>query len=245
MAVGYDRENGQLKRASTIAASVGWAAGFLVSTVDDLEKWNLALRSGRIVTPLDYALMATSVQTASGDTGYGLGLFVDNIDGQPRLGHTGGSLGFTTADEYFQRQGLQIVAFTNFVDNPEPAETITTAIFEDLNPAIAAAAMRPSRGEDSSVTAKTKAYFARLQAGDQNSSYLAAKLSEKMKAGLAKRLAEQFKTYGSPTAFVFKGTHVEKGLSFYDYVIRFGPGSMLKFGIALDKTGKIESLSFG
>lgn len=245
MAIGYDRENGQIKRARTIAASVGWAAGFLVSTVADLEKWNLALRSGTIVTPADYALMSTSVKTATGDAGYGLGLFVDNIDGQPRLGHTGGSLGFTTANEYFQRQDVQIIAFTNFVDNPEPGETVTTAIFEDLNPAIAAAAMRPSRGEDSTVTAKTKAYFAQMQAGDQDSPYLAAKLGQKMKAGLAKRLAGQFKAYGQPTAFVFKGTHVDNGVSFYDYVIRFGPGSLLKFGIALDKTGKIESLSFG
>ena len=48
-----------------------------------------------------------------------------------------------------------------------------------------------------------------------------------------------------PTAFVFKGSHVDKGGSFYDYVIRFGPGSLLKFGIALYKTGRIESLSFG
>jgi CubicO group peptidase (beta-lactamase class C family) len=245
MAIGYNRENGQIKPARTIAASVGWAAGFLVSTVDDLEKWNLALRSGEIVTPADYALMSKSVKTASGDAGYGLGLFVDSIDDQPRVGHTGGSLGFTTANEYFERQDMQIIAFTNFVDNPEPGETITTAIFEDLNPDIAAAAMRPSPGEDSTVTARTRACFAQLQSGDQDSPYLAAKLNGKMKAGLAKRLAAEFKGYGQPTAFVFKGRHVDTGVSFYDYVIRFGPGSVLKFGVAVDKTGKIERLSFG
>ena len=245
MAIGYDRENGQIKPARTIAASVGWAAGFLVSTVDDLEKWNTALRSGKIVTPADYALMATSVRTAQGDAGYGLGLFVDSIDEQPRVGHTGGSLGFTTANEYFPRQDMQIIAFTNFVDSPEPGETITTAIFEDLNPDIAAAAMRPSPGEDPTVTAKTKAYFAQLQAGDRDSPYLAAKLNQKMKAGLAKRLADEFKGYGQPTAFIFKGRHTNAGKTFNDYVIRFGPGSLLKFGVALDRTGKIASISLG
>lgn len=245
MAVGYDREGGQIKPARTIAASVGWAAGFLVSTIDDLEKWNLALRSGKVVTPADYALMGTSVKTAQGDAGYGLGLFVDSIDDQPRVGHTGGSLGFTTANEYFPRQDMQIIAFTNFVDSPEAGETITTAIFEDLNPAIAAAAMRPSVGEDSAVTAKIKAYFAQLQAGDQNSPYLTAKLNKKMKAGLAERLAGEFKGYGQPTAFVFKGRHTDAGKTFNDYVIRFGPGSLLKFGVALDKAGKIASISLG
>lgn len=245
MVIGYDRENGQIKPARTIAASVGWAAGFLVSTVDDLEKWNVALRSGKIVTPADYALMSTSVKTARGDAGYGLGLFVDTIDDQPRVGHTGGSLGFTTANEYFPRQDTQIIAFTNFVDNPEPGETITTAIFEDLEPAIAAAAMRPSAGEDPAVTAKAKACFAQLQAGDENSPYLAPRLNKKMKAGLAKRLEDELKGYGQPTAFIFKGRHTAAGKTFYDYVIRFGPGSLLKFGVALDKTGKIDSISLG
>lgn len=245
MATGYDRENGKIKPARTIAASVGWAAGFLVSTVDDLQKWNLALRSGRIVTPADYALMSTSVKTAQGDAGYGLGLFVDSIDEQPRVGHTGGSLGFTTANEYFPRQDTQVIAFTNFVDSPEPGETLTTAIFEDLNPAIAAAAMRPSAGEDAAVTATTKAYFAQMQAGVQNSPYIAGKLTKKMKAGLAKRLADEFKGYGQPTAFIFKGRHTDAGKTFNDYVIRFGPGSLLKFGVALDKAGKIVSISFG
>lgn len=245
MAIGYDCENGQIKPARTIAASVGWAAGFLVSTVDDLEKWNTALRGGKIVMPADYMLMATSVKTARGDAGYGLGLFVDSIDDQPRVGHTGGSLGFTTANEYFPRQGTQIIAFTNFVDSPEPGETITTAIFEDLNSDIAAAALRPSPGEDPTVTVKTKAYFVQLQAGDQDSPYLAAKLNQKMKAGLAKRLADEFKGYGQPTAFIFKGRHIDAGKTFSDYVIRFGPGSLLKFGVALDRTGKIVSISLG
>src|SRR5690348_11085662 len=245
MATGYDRENGQVRPARTIAASVGWSAGFLVSTVDDLEKWDLALRSGKIVTPADYALMSTSVKTTRGSAGYGLGLFVDMIDDQPRVGHTGGSLGFTTATEYFPKQDLQIIAFTNFVANPEPGETITTAIFEDLDPAIAAAAVRPSPGENPTVTARTRAYFAQMQAGEGDLPYLATRLDNKMKAGLAKRLADEFKGYGQPTAFVFRGRHVDAGMTFYDYVIRFGPGSMLKFGVALDKGGKIKSLSFG
>jgi hypothetical protein len=197
------------------------------------------------VTPDDYALMRTPVKTAQADANYGLGLFVDRVDDQPRVGHTGGSLGFTTANEYFPRQDLRIIAFTNFAANPEPGEIITTAIFEDLEPGVAAAAMRPSPGEDPTVTTKARAYFAQMQAGDESSPYLAARLAEKMKAGLAKRLAGQFRDYGQPTAFVFKGTHVDAGVEFYDYVIRFGPGSMLEFGVALDEAGKIKSLSFG
>lgn len=245
MAIGYYREKGHIEPAPTIATSVGWAAGFLVSTVDDLQKWNDALQGGKIITAGDYALMSTSIGTEQGDAGYGLGLFVDRVDEQPRVGHTGGSLGFTTANEYFPKQAMQIIAFTNFVDNPEPGETITTAIFEDLNPAIAAAAMRPSPGENTVVTNKAKAYFPQMQAGQWNSPLLGEKLKKKMQDGLAKRLASEFKDYGRPTAFVFEGKHVQAGKTFYDYVIRFGPGSLLKFGVALDAAGKIASISLG
>lgn len=34
-------------------------------------------------------------------------------------------------------------------------------------------------------------------------------------------------------------------MTFNDYVIHFRPGSLFKFGIALDGTGKIASISFG
>ncbi|NII11069.1 serine hydrolase domain-containing protein [Oleiagrimonas sp. C23AA] len=245
MAIGYQRKDGRIVPAPTIADSVGWAAGFLVSTVGDLEKWNVALRGGRIVTPADYALMSRSVRVGQGDAGYGLGLFVGKLDGQPRIGHTGGSLGFTTASEYFPRQALLVIAFTNFVDNPEPGETITTAIFEDLDPTIAAAAMRPAKGENAAITRKLKAFFPHMQAGDTNSPLLAARLGKKMKMGLAKRLAGEFKGYGQPTAFIYKGEHMQAGMTFHDYVIRFGPGSLLKFGIALDRDGKITALLQG
>lgn len=246
MAIGYDREHGKVGRAQTINARVGSAAGFLVATVDDLQKWNSALRGGKIITPADYALMSTSVKTTGGeDTGYGLALFVDSIDGQPRVGHTGGSLGFTTANEYFPKQDVQIIAFTNLKDDPEPGERITTAIFEDLFPAIAASAVQPAKGEDLAKTRMAKALFVQLQSGALDSPYLTAKLNGKMKAGLAKRLADGLGPYGQPAKVVFKGTHFQGGFTYYDYVIRFGPGSLFKFGMGLDKAGKVASLSFG
>jgi D-alanyl-D-alanine carboxypeptidase len=245
MAAGYDRDHGELERGRTIDASVGWSAGFLVSTVADLERWDEALRTGRVVPPADYALMSTSGKTTAGeDTGYGLGLFVDSIDDQPRVGHTGGSFGFTAANEYFPRQDVQIIAFTNLDSAPEPGEMITTAVFEDIYPSIAAAAARPAAGEDPKVTAVAAAVFAGLQSGTEDSVDLTAKFDGKL-TGLARHFAGEFAPYGKPTRFVFKGTHTDKGLTYYDYVIYFGPGSAFKLGIGLDADRKVGSLSFG
>lgn len=245
MAVGYRHTRGKLERAQPIHDSWGGAAGHLVSTVDDLEKWNRALTQGKIVSTTGYAAMITPSKTAQGDINYGLGLFVDSVQEQPRIGHTGGSFGFTTANEFFPKQNIRIIAFTNHAANPEPGEMITTAVFDDLFPEVAAAATRPAPGEDASVTAKAKVLFAQMQGDGQAPSPFSAKLDAKMKNGLAKKLAEQFASYGTPTQFIYKGSRPGTGLHWYDYVIEFGPGSELKLAVGLDDEMKIASFSYG
>ena len=245
MATGYARDQDKVVLGRSIHATVGWSAGFLVSTVADLEKWDEALRGGRIVKPADYALMSMSGKTTSGeDTGYGLGLFVDSIDDQPRVGHTGGSLGFTTANEYFPKQDVQVIAFTNMWADPEPGERVANAVFDDLYPEIAAAAARPAAGEDPKISVMAQAVFAGLQSGTEDSADLTPHLAGKLQ-GKSQHFAEEFGPYGKPTKFIFKGTHSGGGFTYYDYVIQFGPGSSFKLGVGLDTTGKVGSLSFG
>jgi D-alanyl-D-alanine carboxypeptidase len=245
MAVGYRHANGKLARGLTIHDSFSWSAGDLVSTVADVEKWNEALAGGKIVPKADYALMSTpQMSTSAENTGYGLGLFIDKVNDQPRIGHTGGSFGFTTANFYFPDQKLRIIVLTNNADVPEPAEMIANAIFSDLYPDLARATTRPAPDEDPTVTSRAKAGFEHLQRGTGDGSLFGASLDAKMKNGLAKRMAGRFAPYGVPVAFVFKGRRSDGGKNWSDYLIEFGPGSILKFSVALDGEAKIVSLGF-
>ncbi|HEX4386458.1 MAG TPA: hypothetical protein VH083_26065 [Myxococcales bacterium] len=187
------------------------------------------MTGGKVVSKKSYAAMTAPFMTAQGSAGYGFGLFVESVEGQPRIGHTGGAFGFTTADELFVRQKVRIIAFTNTGDDkPEAGEVLTTAVFNQLFPEIAAEALRPAAGEDAAATASAHATFALMQHGSGDDSALAPKLGGKMAAGLAKRLSEQFGPYGAPEAFVFKGQRSDGGLHWFDYLIQFGPGSVLK-----------------
>lgn len=242
MAKGYRHADGKLEVAPTIHATVGGAAGVLVSTVDDLERWNVALRGGKIVRPADYALMTTP---ADGSNDYGLGLFVDTLDGQPRIGHTGGSFGFTTSNQYFPRQGIQVIAFTNDGDDPEPGQMLVTATFEAMYPEIAAAARKPAAGEDAAMTAKARKVFAQMQKGNEDPAMFGDKLKAKMASGLSGRLAKQLGPFGEPSSFIFKGRRPDKDKTWNDYVVQFGPGSYLEFGVELDADGKVTSISLG
>ena len=65
-----------------------------------------------------------------------------------------------------------------------------------------------------------------------------------MKAGIAQRMARQFESYGAVTDFVFKGRQIVDGKRWCDYVIEFGPGSTLRFSVAMDDEGRVASLGF-
>jgi D-alanyl-D-alanine carboxypeptidase len=201
--------------------------------------------SGRVVTTSDYALMKSPQIAAEGEsTGYGFGLFIDQVNGQPRIGHTGGSFGFTAANFYFPQQKLRIIVLTNKVDAPEPGEIISNVIFNDLYPDLARVAMRPAPDEDVNVTSKATAAFMALERDGDDYSVFSASLEAKMKAGLAQRMAREFGSYGAATAFVFKGRQIVDGKRWFDYLIEFGPGSTLRFGVAIDDEGKVTSLGF-
>ena len=246
MAVGYWRKEGKITPSATISSSFGWSAGFLVSTVSDLQKWNLALQGGKIVSPADYVLMSTPVSTTQqGEGDYGLGLAIDHIDEQTYVGHDGGSFGFTTANEYFLKQKVQIIAFTNSGSpSPDAAMAVMAAIFEDLYPEIAASSAKPAAGENPAITRNVKGAFAAVQAGSYTSPSVTDDVNKRMKAGAAKKLSDDFAPFGEPTAFIYKGERSVDGKKRVVYVIHFGPGVVLKFSPRLDSDGKVAGFMF-
>lgn len=191
MAVGYRRRQGKLELAPPLNAGWAGAAGMIVGTPDDLAKWDAALSGGKVVSAADYAEMTVPFKLTGGASAdYGLGLFVDSAFDQPRIGHTGGALGYTTADEFFPKQGVRIIAFTNSGDDtPEAGEVLTNLVFQDLYPDIATAALAPAAGEESSATDSARAAFVELQAGT-GYAHFASSLAAKLANGAGRRLSD-------------------------------------------------------
>lgn len=244
MAVGYRHEAGVLRRSPYFHPDWSGAAGFLVSTLDDLARWDRGLSEGRVVSQAGYREMITPVHTGEGGSAdYGLGLFVNTVYGQARIGHTGGSQGFTTADEYFPDLGLRIIAFTNLGDKtPEAGITLTNAVFSALHPAIVAAWSRPAPGEEAAVTARARASFEQLQAGHGYADF-SANLRAKLEAGLGDGLSKAIGPYGKPATLVFKGTQASEKGTMYRYVATFGPGVFMPYMIRPDEEGRVAGFA--
>jgi CubicO group peptidase (beta-lactamase class C family) len=74
-----------------------YAAGALVSSVDDLARWDAAISSGKLLKSASWQRAFTSYKLTSGKaTGYGYGWEIATLRGTPEIAHGGAITGFRT-----------------------------------------------------------------------------------------------------------------------------------------------------
>ncbi|MGW1145151.1 serine hydrolase domain-containing protein [Streptomyces sp. NPDC002454] len=96
---GYQKlaEDGPWRDFTEMDPSWGWAAGAMVSTNSELNRFYRALFSGRLLAPAQLAEMRTTVPTDAEGARYGLGVLSTALScGGRSWGHGGGIPGFST-----------------------------------------------------------------------------------------------------------------------------------------------------
>ncbi|HVE73325.1 MAG TPA: serine hydrolase domain-containing protein [Thermoanaerobaculia bacterium] len=116
---GYGMVQGTWVRIPAIHMSVPFAAGSLCSTTSDLARWSHLLATGRVVLPESYAMMTTTTRLNDNSlTPYGLGLFTQNMLGQPAASHTGGISGFQSSLIYLSEKDIAVAVMINAFPAP-------------------------------------------------------------------------------------------------------------------------------
>ncbi len=121
---GYEMGAKGFVNASYLSMTQPYAAGSLLSSVDDLAAWSDAVFAGRLVgkTWLDKAF--TPYKVVNGEsTGYGYGWFIADFDGHRSIEHGGGINGFTAYEMTFPEDGIFLSILTNSAvggREPEP-----------------------------------------------------------------------------------------------------------------------------
>jgi len=111
---GYMLANKKFKDERYMDMSRPFAAGSLESTVEDLMRWNYALRNGKVVSAESYEMMTTNGTLNNGEKiQYGFGLFVGEMDGRPMVQHGGGIHGFSCMMAYFPDEDVALAVLTN------------------------------------------------------------------------------------------------------------------------------------
>jgi CubicO group peptidase (beta-lactamase class C family) len=128
-AFGYTKEKGgnwQETDQSPTSAVLG--DGGIYSSLDDLAKWDRALREHTLLSAAEMQPALTPVQPPDGpamfpdgpNVSYGFGWFLDPYNGHKRMSHDGGTVGFRTTIQRFPDDNLTVIVLANRVDlNPE------------------------------------------------------------------------------------------------------------------------------
>lgn len=115
--------------------SWGWAAGAMISTLDDMKIWAPALATGKLLTPemQEQRLQTVTTPGMPATDGYGVGLF--NLGGW--IGHNGSLPGYQTVSVYLPEKQTSMVIFLNTdvpSDGQEPSTLVAKAITEIITP---------------------------------------------------------------------------------------------------------------
>ena len=147
-AFGHSKENEAFKETDQ-SATATLGDGGIYSNLEDLAKWDDALRNHTLLSEKEFQLALTPVRLADGSephwpveanddnlhprkpVAYGFGWFLDPYQGRQRMWHTGTTMGFRTVIERFtEGDGLTVITLCNRTDlEPEKLALQVADIF--------------------------------------------------------------------------------------------------------------------
>jgi len=96
-ASGYSKDGGNWVNARYLSMTQPYAAGSLMSSVDDLAIWDAAISAGKLLSKASWDHAFTPYKLANGDdTHYGYGWAIDAYDGHSIIRHNGGIFGYVS-----------------------------------------------------------------------------------------------------------------------------------------------------
>lgn len=112
-AYGYQDRDGYVN-ADYLSMTLPYAAGSLMSNVDDLLKWQKALNTNQLISKTTYEKAINGSSLNSGEhIGYGYGLQSGKIQGSKSINHGGGIFGYTTQGIYLPKEDVFVSILTN------------------------------------------------------------------------------------------------------------------------------------
>ena len=118
-AAGYSKNATGYANAEYLSMSQPHAAGSLMSTVDDLAKWDAALYTEKLVKQESLKRAWTSYKLNNGKlTNYGYGWAIGTLEGMPMIGHGGGINGFTCYAIRLPEAHIYVAVLTNREADP-------------------------------------------------------------------------------------------------------------------------------
>ena len=113
-AYGYKQVENGYANADYLSLTLPYAAGSLMSNVDDLLKWQKALNTNQLITQKSYNKAINGSSLNSGEhIVYGYGLGAGKIQGSKSISHSGGIFGYSTMGVYMPQEDVFVSVLAN------------------------------------------------------------------------------------------------------------------------------------
>ncbi|MFE1903893.1 serine hydrolase domain-containing protein [Streptomyces gardneri] len=126
--------NGGIADATDWNPSWAWAAGAMISNLQDLRHWARIVATGELLSPETQAQRLKTLPTGFPGTTYGLGI----LKTEGWIGHNGSLPGYETVTVYLPSKKATLVLMLNTdarrVDNQEPSTLLARAITRIITP---------------------------------------------------------------------------------------------------------------
>ena len=229
---GYTRESGKFIRVRPWDASWLFGSGDLVTTVDDLAKWDIGLP---LLLNVDSVREMWSAGAAAGMQ-YGMGWVLDQRGGQRYVWHNGELAGYHSMNAVLPEQHVAVIVMAN----ADSLHSQTTVSPERLaNRILDIVAPLPPAHFQNVIVQRAGDWLGRLQRNDIDRTQLTPQFSQYLSDQVVIRA--DLKGLGPVLSLVPIESFQRSGDTVYVFEVKFRRGTM-RYQFALAPDGKIDGL---
>ena len=241
-ASGYEWKNDRFENRPILLPAIAFSAGSLLSTAEDMAKWDAALYTEKLLKKSSLDQMWTPAVTNDGTDApfnYGFGWFIDSYHGHRLVQHSGGTPGFSSLIYRFVDDKLTIIVLTNHSD------MIIDELAIDLAGICLPALKRPEANSDPDpkTTANMSEIVSNLMKGKSEPAAFTPPMRLFLNTATGKAFWKWFAEHGALGSLVFSDREQRKDGQVLRYKVSLG-GNWYWFSVKMTSGGKIAQISW-
>ncbi|MCA1600284.1 MAG: beta-lactamase family protein [Acidobacteria bacterium] len=241
-ASGYAWVNDAFENRPVLAPFVAFSAGAILSTVEDMAKWDAALYTERLLKRSSLEQMWTPAKTIDGGLAsfdYGYGWFIETYHGHRVVQHSGGTPGFSSVIYRFVDSQLTVIILTNHADR------IVDQLAIDIAGIYVPALARPqgSLDPDPQTSRRLNEVVSGLLNGKHDPALFTPAMRTFLSTATGKAFWKWFASHGALGSFTYSDREDAGNTHIFRYRLLLGENAYW-FSVTTGEDGRIARISF-
>jgi len=246
-AAGYRLVKGELKNQEWVSPSLNSTAdGALYFTVEDLQKWDAALYTEKLLQKASLERMWTVEKLNNGKpnkANYGFAWEIDSVNGHRVIAHGGAWQGFTCYIARYVDDRLTVVALTNLDSGHSNPKKIVTGVAAIYNSALTPAQEKPIADKEPQVAEMVSRLLQDIADGKAKPEQFTEEQQKRLFPDEIKELGPALKEFGEVKTLELIARTDEGERRNYRYRARYSQMTIM-VSVGLTRDGKIAILDF-